>query len=635
MRNMFSSRSWSTDVVGWLLAVALGGGVSGCTPVADEPSSQLAADPSALSGEFITYVADFDDGHSERWQTLRQTDGHEIRLDFDATPPFTSGNKIRVRGDLIAEKRLHVTAFEPVAAGTVRVGGALSAEDPELIAAPATETYAIVLVDLGAGVNMTAAQAQARLNSSVAADRSFGNYYAESSYGKYSVAPTSTVLGPYPFAIGACDTSGMATAIEGMIGATTVAQYNHLIYYFNRSTACTFGGLGEEGSSTRPSKRTWMNGSLTCVVLMQEPGHNLGLMHANTMNCMGTTFSATPASCTITEYGSQLTTMGGGCRVLNGYERWYMQWFAGCNGTTVKGNGDFNLLPIETPCPGGVQTLQIPFPAALTVSDPQSTGTAVSLRNFYLELRTQAGNYDTYAAAGGGGAGRVTFSAPTVFLYTSDNVRAPAATGRGQNSVWTELLNTTPSGTAFTGFTAAGQSFTDPASGLVITLKSISATGATVTVSNNPTTGTATCMDGTALPGNTGPASCGAVVTGQGGSTGAAGAAGAAGGTAGAPGTGGRGAGGMTGGGVAGMSGGGAGSPGSTGTGGSTGSTGPVTGGTGGKILGPTVDAGSPETGIVTGGCGCSIPSGSQPLWSGLVGAIVIGLLRRRRRLNG
>ncbi len=57
--------------------------------------------------------------------------------------------------------------------------------DPELIAAPATDTYAIVLVDLGAGVNMTAAQAQARLTSAVAADRSFASYYAESSYGKY------------------------------------------------------------------------------------------------------------------------------------------------------------------------------------------------------------------------------------------------------------------------------------------------------------------------------------------------------------------------------------------------------------------------------------------------------------------
>src|SRR5437764_1236826 len=143
MRNMFSSRSWSTELVGSLLAVTLGG-MSGCTPATpDDPASDLSKDPSAIGGELITYVADFEDGHSERWQALRQPNGQELRLDFDATPPFTSGHKLWVRGDMIAEKRMHVTAFDG-GAEPARVGGALSADEPETFAAPATENYAIV-----------------------------------------------------------------------------------------------------------------------------------------------------------------------------------------------------------------------------------------------------------------------------------------------------------------------------------------------------------------------------------------------------------------------------------------------------------------------------------------------------------
>src|ERR1700679_1865149 len=224
-------------------------------------------------------------------------------------------------------------------------------------------------------------------------------------------------------------------------------------------------------------------------------------MHANTMKCGTSSFSTTPvSSCTITEYGSSMSTMGGGCKQFNAYERWYMQWLTGCNGVRVPASGTFNLLPLENNCTGGsgVQVLQVPFPATLTVNDPQATTTNVNLNDYYVELRTAGGIFDAFGATGRGSG--VTFTAPTVFIYTSDNVRVPTtSTGRGgtttmtqQNSVWTELLNMTPSGTTFTGLTTAGQSFTDPAGGATITLTSISATGATITVSNPSGTGSPT-----------------------------------------------------------------------------------------------------------------------------------------------
>ena len=208
-----------------------------------------------------------------------------------------------------------------------------------------------------------------------------------------------------------------------------------------------------------------------------------------------------------------------------------MQWLSGCNGVRVPATGTFNLLPLETNCTGGsgVQVLQVPFPSTLPVSDPQATTTTVNLNDYYVELRTAGGIFDTFSTTGGRGGGfgggGTTFTAPTVFIYASDNVRVPPAmpTGRGgggaQNSVWTELINTTPSGTPFTGLTAAGQSFTDSAGGATITLQSISATGASVTVTYpDGGTGSPTCIDGTALTAP-GPASCAGSAAGTGGTS--------------------------------------------------------------------------------------------------------------------
>ena len=648
MRKLHWSRSRSS-AISTLFALGI---AAGCAPQTDAPPPEdmgLAADPSALSGEFKTYVADFFDGRpGERYHTLLQANGQELRLNFDSEPQIQNGTKIWIRGETMANQLMHVSQFDlgPVLAGRT---SALEGDAPDVVAAPAIDTYAIVLVDLGMGVNMTAAQAQARLTGTgtTGTTGSFAQYYSESSYGKYTVDPNSMVIGPVPYTLAACanaDTSAMAKAIDAMVPTTV----NHIIMYFNQTNLCAFGGLGEEGSSVRPQKHTWMNGSLGCVVLMQEPGHNIGLMHANQIKCGTSSFSTTPVtSCTITEYANSMSTMGSGCKTLSGYERMYSQWMNGCNAVRVPGGGTFNLMPLESPCGGGIQTLQVPFPAPLTVGDPQGQATTgVTLRNYYLDLRVATGTFDTYGRTGGQGAG-ITFTAPTVFIYTSDDVRNPTqTTGRNgtvsitqQNSVWTELINTTPSGTAFTGLTAAGQTFVDPAGGPTITLMSISAAGAVVQVTAGPSSagGNPTCLDGTAPPSSgaiMGSTTCGPVTTSDGGvvppppprdaGSGSGGAG------MGGRGMGGSGAGGMTGGSTGGMTGGG--TAGSTGTAGSSGTAGST--GSGGGA-GPTGDGGKGGPGIstgVTGGCNCSVPSSDAPAWTSILGVIAVGLLRRRRR---
>jgi hypothetical protein len=251
--------------------------VPACSPNSFDgpPGAGASADPGAVTGKFVTYVADNLDGTTEWWHAVRTTDGQEIRLDFDKPPLTASGTQVSIQGDMIGE-RLHVSSLKEITSVSIAAAG-----EPTTYESPVSpDTYGLVLVDLGSGVNMTAAQAMTILNGTGATDKSFAEYYGASSYGKYQVS--GSILGPYQFSMTSCDTTGMYKAIEPMITGTVP---NHLIYYFNQTSLCSFGGLGEEGSAMQPAKRTWMNGSLSCVVLMQEPGHNIGLMHANTMKC--------------------------------------------------------------------------------------------------------------------------------------------------------------------------------------------------------------------------------------------------------------------------------------------------------------------------------------------------------------
>ena len=87
-------RSGLGPFAGLCLLVPLG--LAHCT------SEHAMANPEpsdAISGELVTYVADFEDGHSERWHSLRTPDGQSIRLSFADEPAVQPGTKIRVWGE--------------------------------------------------------------------------------------------------------------------------------------------------------------------------------------------------------------------------------------------------------------------------------------------------------------------------------------------------------------------------------------------------------------------------------------------------------------------------------------------------------------------------------------------------------
>jgi hypothetical protein len=497
-----------------LAVVALGavaGSVSfGCSSgdkPGDTPKTFTTTAP--FTGTVAVYSATFDDGTGENQYFLRDaTTKDELRLWFKDDPNLAPGSRIGVWGDR-AEARFDVDE----SLGTTRQALIDAPPYPE-------RTFAFVLVDIGGGVNLTTAEANRRLFGTAPGDNSVKQYYDEVSYGTQPIS--GIVYGPVSYPMPTCDTRGMATTLRAQVGT-----YDHYLWYMgSRTSVCAWSGLGESGRPSAPQNDTWYNGSASCVVLVQEPGHNFGMQHSSSMTCGATPFADDPgASCTHNEYGDRYDPMGGGCNHMNAVQKVFEGWLQKCNSVRVGQSGTFTLQPLEPEC-DGIQVLQIPMPKVrpFTRSGGGGTATTENLEYYYLELRSLRGFDQTIRVA------------PTVLVHVAEDFRT--RTDRGRHT-W--ILDMDPTSTRTIEGMGAGMSFTDPAGGVSFTVNSVSADAASITVTV-PGSTAPTCLDGTTYDPNV-PAACIGISTGAGGSTGTGGAAGAGGATSagGATGTGGAG----------------------------------------------------------------------------------------------
>jgi hypothetical protein len=303
----------------------------------------------------------------------------------------------------------------------------------------------------------------------------------------------------------------------------------------------------------------------------------------------------------------------------------------------VRGSGTFTIFPIEKAC-NGVQLLQVPMPKVRPFMN--SGGGGGGARN------TQLGYYlvELRAPLGFDGAGTRPMK-PVVLINAAPSfsiLQAGMRRGRGEH-IW--LLDNNPAATTARDGTEyalpPGQTFTDPAGGVSITVLSVTADGANIQVDvtgplldGGAPGGQSTCLDGTPIMGP-GPSTCGddggvvipppipidasAPRDASGGSAGAGGATGSGGGATTSTATSTTAAATTTGG-TAGATSGTAGAT-STGAATSTGS------GTGGK--------GSSRSDDVQGGCACRMGDGgrtdARALW-GVLAAVAMASRRRRAR---
>ena len=62
--------------------------------------------------------------------------------------------------------------------------------------------------------------------------------------------------------------------------------YDQYLFYFGSGIRnCPWGGVAILGTAARPTSDSYYNGSSECVVLVQEPGHNFGMVHSSALRC--------------------------------------------------------------------------------------------------------------------------------------------------------------------------------------------------------------------------------------------------------------------------------------------------------------------------------------------------------------
>src|SRR5689334_15905195 len=383
---MIASRSrvwWHQFSAAGVLVALASCSSNGFTP---EPIEDV--EPGAISGELAVYIADFDDGTTETRYMLKDAAGVETKLHFSAEPKVEPGSRIHVWGGPTGDG-IRVDQYRVA----TRAGADLESQAQPKIGTtpqPARDVCpALVNISGGSSTTITVASIDAQFHTGA---KSINAFYIENSYGKNSV--TGKTYGPLDYSMTTCDTSGLTKALKPMVQAMDANCKQFSWVMVPNQSACAWSGLASVGSPTSPAQDTWYNNSIGCVVTVQEPGHNYGMNHSSSMTCTGGAPIADDMStCTHNEYGDKFDPMGGGCRHMNGYQKWYQTWLEGCNGVKTAASGVFNLMPFEQAC-NGLQTLELMFPAGKTrlFNRPAGGGGSAgmdTLTSWYLEYRTK------------------------------------------------------------------------------------------------------------------------------------------------------------------------------------------------------------------------------------------------------
>ena len=529
-------------------AMLAGAALLGALPALSGCSSHELVEDGSIRGEIVVYNATFADGTSQTQYFLRveADEADERRLVFAADPDLTTGTPVKVWGDpsgveIIVSHYQVIEDADP--------SGLLGQSREAIIDGPPypPRTFALVRVDLGGGIDLSEAQANIDLFGTGANDGSVKQYFLEASYGRQDIG--GSVVGPFSYQMSGCQSSQLANSLRDDVDdALPGIDIEHYLWYFGSNVqSCGWAGLAQVGTPTNPARDTWYNSSSSCVVLVQEPGHNFGMQHSSSLRCSGASFANDPSDCSHSEYGDRYDPMGGACRHMNAWQKGYQGWFGDCNSVRINRSGTYTLLPLEPEC-NGIQVLQIPMPVTNRTIPRSGGGGNPSndpVQFYYLELRTRVGFDEPMT------------NAPTVLVRVAPDYRTLQQGGR---HTW--LLDMNPSTTGNNSFDGMGQgqSFTDPAGGVSFTVQSLSASSASIQVTV-PTNSDNTCAFGSGTLEAPGPATCGATggTGGMGGSggggMGGAGMGGAGAGGIGTSGSGGAGAGGVGPGGMGGAAG--------------------------------------------------------------------------------
>lgn len=416
-----------------------------------------------VEGTLEVFHADFfDDKLSDTYYILKTQDNQRINLHPAGIMKdnLQSGTTVKVKGiaidnDLVFDASGSVSGTSGSQSGIDLISGVGSPVSGD-------QKIAIVMVNFNSPVQNQPTVTHDQVKQLFA--EKIQPFYRENSYDKISIS--FNIFGIYTLPIShTCDYWPIKNAaINAADKDVHFANYNRLVIIgpFN----CGWSGLGDIGqyATDTPSGQVnlstaWIPlwSALDLATMAHELGHNFGNHHANFLNCGDVSISE--SGCTSIEYGDSYDVMGGVYPNLvydfNAAHKEYLGWFDLANVKTITEAGNYELEPIETNTTG-LKAIKIP------------RGNNDFL---YVEYRQPIG-FDK--------------SVPIADVYEGAllHVLVPPRTGlidptpgdRDPNSGWAPQYSKTIS-------VKPGQSFTDPATGTIIT--TVSATPALLRVHVN------------------------------------------------------------------------------------------------------------------------------------------------------
>lgn len=407
-----------------------------------------------LEGELDVLVEDYADGRSRTRHFLKTAHGRvELKVRGKAHH-LRSGSKVRVRGEVQGD----VLAFDAAEAGSVQ---ALTTVMPNTMG---QQNVAVILVNFQDDASQPRTVAQAH-------DLVFGStasYFREASFDQSWLSGKTFGWYTIPMSKGTCDPYQLASLADQKANAAgaNLSAYARKVYMFPRN-ACGWAGLGNVGGA---STKAWVNGSFGLIVTAHELGHNLGLHHAQALDCASAPMTGT---CTTITYGDTADMMGNyRAAHFNPFEKELLGWL-----------NDGISPPIATASTSGRYVIE-PYSAQTVgtkaIKVPRGTDSAGRKLWYYVEYRQPIGADAVLGSTGNLTKGVIVRTA--VEGDTASSRQLDMSPGSSTGS-YAELSDAA---------LAVGQSYTDSAADVSLTLAWTAATGAAVDVVFSGTTPTCT-----------------------------------------------------------------------------------------------------------------------------------------------